>query len=137
MTCVGKRACVCEKRSAYIYCKVLHRESNRCIAISFACAHDAIIANVYQFVERFRDQMEIFVIDHRETFEMRDTISRSMKRLQKSVILKMKSWRRDKGFILSTTNRTQSCIRRLERDLTRALERQVEFEQELKKTKMN
>lgn len=81
--------------------------------------------------------MEIFVIDHRETFEMRDTISRSMKRLRKSVILKMKSWRRDKGFILSTTNRTQSRIRRLERDLTRALERQVEFEQELEKTKMN
>ncbi len=49
----------------------------------------------------------------------------------------MKSWRRDEEFILSTTNWTQSCIRRLERDLTRALERQAKLEQKLEKTKMN
>jgi len=46
-----------------------------------------------------------------------------MKRLRKSVILEMKSWRRDEEFILSTTNWAQSRIRRLERDLTCALER--------------
>ena len=49
----------------------------------------------------------------------------------------MKSWRRDEEFILSTTNWTQSCIRRLERNLIRALERQVKFEQKLEKTKIN
>jgi hypothetical protein len=60
-----------------------------------------------------------------------------MKRLRKSVILEMKSWQRDEKFILSTTNWAQSCIRWLERDLICALERQVKFEQELKKTKIN
>jgi len=49
----------------------------------------------------------------------------------------MKSWRRDEKFILLTTNRTQSRIRWLERDLTCALERQIELEQELEKTKIN
>ena len=81
--------------------------------------------------------MKVLVIDYRETFEMKNIISKSIKRLRKSVILKMKSWRRDKEFILSTTNRTQSRIRWLERDLIRTLERQIELEQELEKTKIN
>jgi len=47
MTCVNKRACVREKKSAYTYCKVFYRELNRCIIISFVCAYDATTTNVY------------------------------------------------------------------------------------------
>jgi len=67
--------------------------------------------------------MKVLVDEHRKTFEVEDTITKSIKRLRKSVILDMKSWRRDEKFILSTTNWAQSCIRRFERNLIRALER--------------
>jgi len=128
MTSVSKRACVRKKRNVYTHCKILYRKSNRCIAINFVWAHNATIANVYQFVKRFRDRMKALVIDHHKAFEMRNTISRSMKRLRKSVILEMKNWRRDEKFISSTTNWAQSCICRFECDLIRALERQIKLE---------
>ncbi len=48
--------------------------------------------------------MKVLVDEHRKTFEVEDTITKSIKRLRKSVILDMKSWRRDEKFILSTTN---------------------------------
>ena len=43
------------------------------------------------FVKRFRNRIKVLVINYRKMFEIKDTISKSMKRLQKSVILEMKS----------------------------------------------